>query len=121
MHTRNTMTNVDLYKDDLGAISDSDLYAAVEVFTRVTSPTTDRTQEGYLLDFKGDWSASALRTVAAFANTFGGLLLVGVSEKDGRADQLVGIAIGRGDLKTTIASAIASNISPTPPYEIRDV
>jgi hypothetical protein len=29
-------------------------------------------QEGYLLDFKETWSDSALKTVAAFANTFGG-------------------------------------------------
>jgi predicted HTH transcriptional regulator len=73
------------------------------------------------VDFKASWSDSALRTVAVFPNTFGGLLLVGVSEDDGRADQIVGIAAQRQELKTTIASSIASSISPTPPYEIRDV
>jgi hypothetical protein len=112
---------VDLYKDDLFAVSDPDLYSAVEAFTRVASPASDRMQEGYLLDFKATWSDSALKTVAAFANTFGGLLIVGVSEKDGRAEQLVGIAWQGQELKTSIASAIASNISPTPPYEIRDL
>ncbi|MBZ5725832.1 MAG: ATP-binding protein [Acidobacteriia bacterium] len=116
-----TPVDVDLNKDDLATISDPELYAAVEAFTRATASPTDRTQEGYLLDFKATWSDSALRTVAAFANTFGGLLLVGVSETGGRADQLVGLAAQRQELKTSIASSIASNISPTPPYEIRDV
>ena len=113
--------DVDLYKDDLAAIGDPELYAAVEAFTRVAQPPTDRAQEGYLLDFKATWGDTALKTVVAFANTFGGLLLVGVSEDHGRADQLVGIVSARQEQKTTIASSIASNISPTPPYEIRDV
>lgn len=116
-----TPADIDLYKDDLTAPEDKDLYSAIEVFARIALPQTERMQEGYLLDFKGTWSDSALTTVAAFANTFGGLLLVGVSDKFGRADELVGIASQRHELKTRIASVIASNISPTPPYEIRDV
>jgi hypothetical protein len=113
--------DIDLYKDDLITPADQDLYAAIELFIRMTSPQTERTQEGYLLDFKATWSDSSLRAVAAFANTFGGLLIVGVSDKDGRADEIVGIASKRQELKTSIASAIASNISPTPPYDLRDV
>ena len=113
--------DVDLYTDDLSRFGDPELFAAVEAFTKVNQPPTDRTQEGYLVDFKANWSDSSLRAVAAFANTFGGLLVVGVSDKDGRADQIVGIPSPRQELKTTIASSIASNISPTPPYEIRDV
>ena len=106
--------DIDLYKDDLTAASDADLFTSVEVYAGAA-------QEGYLLDFKAAWSDSALKTVAAFANTFGGLLIVGVSESGGRADQLVGIPSQRQEIKTTIASSIASNISPAPPYEIRDV
>lgn len=45
-----------------------EISAAVEAFTYVSEPTTDRTQEGYLLDFKAPWSDSALKTVVAFAN-----------------------------------------------------
>jgi len=116
-----TPPDIDLYKDDLTTPADQDIYAAIELFTRMASPQTERTQEGYLLDFKALWSDSSLRAVAAFANTFGGLLIVGVSDKDGRADEIVGIASQRQELKTSIASAIASNISPTPPYDIRDV
>ena len=112
---------LDLYRDDLAVYGDPEIFAAVEAFTRVSEPAMERTQEGYLLDFKAAWSDSALKTVAAFANTFGGLLLVGVSEQQGRADQLAGVAAQRQELKTSIASSIASNISPTPPYEVRDL
>jgi hypothetical protein len=112
---------IDLYKDDFAALGDPELFAAVEAFTRVKLPATDRPQEGYLLDFKETWSISGLHAVAAFANTFGGILLVGVREQQGRADQLVGIETQRQELKTSIASSIATNIAPTPAYEIRDV
>jgi hypothetical protein len=114
-------TDIDLYKDDLTALEDKDLYAAIELFTRLASPQPQRMQEGYLLDFKSVWNDTALKAVAAFANTFGGLLLIGVGEKDGRADEIVGVPAQRHELKTGIASSIAANISPTPSYEIRDV
>jgi hypothetical protein len=116
-----TVADIDFYKDDLTAPEDKDLYTAIEVFTRISLPQTERTQEGYLLDFKAIWSDTALKAVAAFANTFGGLLVLGVSDKDGRADELVGIRSQRHELKTRVASMIASNISPSPSYEIRDV
>lgn len=116
-----TPVDIDLYKDDLAAPEDKDLYTAIELFTRMGSPQPERTQEGYLLDFKAIWNDTALKAVAAFANTFGGLLLIGVSDKDGRADEIVGVPSQRHELKTRIASSIASNISPTPSYDIRDV
>jgi hypothetical protein len=116
-----TPVDIDFYKDDLAGPEDKDLYSAVEIFARVALPQAERTQEGYLLDFKAIWNDTALKAVAAFANTFGGILVIGVSEKDGRADDIVGVPSQRHELKTRIASMIASNISPTPPYEIRDV
>ncbi len=107
----------DLYKDDLNQLPGGELYRAIEAFTRVLAPFESRPQENYRLDFKQEWSDGALKTVAAFANTFGGVLIIGVSEKDGRPDCLVGIE-SAGELKTRIASSIASNISPTPSYEV---
>jgi hypothetical protein len=71
-----TVADIDFYKDDLTAPEDKDLYTAIEVFTRISLPQTERTQEGYLLDFKAIWSDTALKAVAAFANTFGGLLVL---------------------------------------------
>jgi hypothetical protein len=110
---------IDLFTDDLRNVSGAELYASVEVFIRVSEETTLRPREGYVLDFKESWNDAAIQTVAAFAHTFGGLLIIGVPEKDGVPEHLTGVAT-RGELKTAIASSIATNISPTPPYEIAE-
>lgn len=109
----------DLYSTDLKTISGSDLYKAISEFIRVDVPRDDRPREGYLLDFKEELSDRFLHSVAAFANTFGGLLIVGVSEDDGRPDKIVGVAT-KGELKTQVASVIASNLFPCPPFEIAE-
>ena len=44
--------DIDLYTNDLTALEDKELYAAVMIFTRMTSLQTERMQESYLLDFK---------------------------------------------------------------------
>jgi hypothetical protein len=109
----------DLYSADLGAISGSELYRAILEFIRLELPLDGRPREGYLLDFKEDLSDRFLHTVAAFANTFGGMLIVGVSEDDGRPNSVVGVATS-GELKTRVASVIASNLFPCPPFEIAE-
>jgi Schlafen, AlbA_2 len=106
-----------LYRVDLQSISGSDLYAGVLGFTRVAEPIENRPVEGYVLDFKEDWNDSALKTIAAFANTFGGLLILGVSETGGRPDKFVGIESAR-ELKTRIAGSIATSLYPSPMFEI---
>ena len=110
---------VDLYQDDFSRLSDAEVLKAVEAFTRVLEPIANRPREGAVLDFKKEWSDSALHTVAGFAHAFGGLMLIGVSERDGRPDELVGVE-ARGELKTSIASAIATNISPAPSIQIAE-
>lgn len=110
---------MDLYKDDFSRLADEDVFKAIEAFTRISEPLAVRPRESFVLDFKEDWSDGALHTVDGFAHTFGGLLIVGVSENDGQPDAIVGVE-GSGELKTRIASSIATNISPTPPYEIAE-
>jgi|SRR5271157_4903541 len=107
----------DLYRIDLQRTSAAQLYAAIEDFTCLKLPLDQRPREGYLLDFKQEWSDSALNTVAAFANTFGGLLLLGVSDKDSRPEDIVGIS-SPGELKTRVASLISANLVPCPSFEI---
>jgi hypothetical protein len=108
----------DLYRLDLQRTPAAQLFAAVEGFTSIKSPPDQRPREGYLLDFKQDWSDSALHTVAGFANTFGGLLILGVSDnKDGVPEDIVGIP-SVGELKTRIGSLISTNLLPCPSFEI---
>jgi hypothetical protein len=110
---------VDLYKDDFSRLSDVEVFQGIEAFTRISEPIAVRPRESFVLDFKEEWGDRALRTVAGFAHTFGGLLIVGVSEKDAQPDKLTGVD-SVGELKTSIASSIATNISPTPSYEIAE-
>jgi len=118
LHSPRNMA-IDLYKDDFSRLADADVFRAIEAFTRISEPIAVRPRESFVLDFKEEWGDRALRTVAGFAHTFGGLLIVVVSEKDAQPDQLVGVE-SVGELKPSIASSIATNISPTPPYEIAE-
>src|SRR6267143_3868618 len=102
---------------NLQTVSSSDLHAAIEAFTRVSESIDNRPREGYVLDFKQDWNDSGLKTVASFANTFGGTLIVGVSELDGRPDKLLGVQCPN-ELKTRIAGSIATSLYPCPSFEI---
>ena len=111
--------SVDLFSADYSRLNDSDLYAAIAEFTRQNLPPRDRTPEGYSVDFKEKWTDRSLRVVAAFANTFGGLIVIGVSEEDGRAKDLVG-EDSKGELRTRLASSIAASISPTPSFDIAE-
>src|ERR1017187_4489088 len=43
----NAGRDLDLFRDDLGAVVASDLHAAVEQFTRISQPPQDRLEEGY--------------------------------------------------------------------------
>ncbi len=110
---------LDLYRDDLNRPSGAELYSGIESFCRISEPIDKRPQEGYLLDFKQEWGEKSLRTVASFANTFGGVLLVGISEENAKPKDIVGIQ-SNSEIKTQIASSIASNVSPTPPYDIAE-
>src|SRR5947207_8031843 len=53
------------------------------------------------------------------ANTFGGLIVIGISEEDGRAKAIEGEP-SSSELKTRLAGSIAANISPTPVYDIAE-
>jgi len=110
---------LDLYRDDLNRPSGTELYSAIESFCRMSEPIDNRPQESYLLDFKQEWGEKSLRTVASFANTFGGLLFVGISEENAKPKEITGIT-SKAEIKTQIASSIASNISPTPRYDIAE-
>jgi Putative DNA-binding domain len=108
-----------LHALNFATAGESELYPAISDFAGVTRDPGDRQQEGYTVDFKEEWGERSLRVVAAFANTFGGIIVVGISERDGRADEIVGVA-AKSEITTQIASSIASNITPTPDYDIAE-
>ena len=104
---------------NLTSIGETELYTAISDFVGAALPAGDRTQEGYTVDFKEEWSDKSLRVIAAFANTFGGVIVIGVSEATGRADEIVGV-LSKNEFTTKIASSIASNISPVPDFDIAE-
>lgn len=59
--------------------------------------------------------------MCAFANTFGGLLFVGVKEENTRPTEIAGVPKSRGDLKTQLANMIQAAVYPRPPFSIHVV
>ncbi|MFZ1006147.1 MAG: ATP-binding protein [Candidatus Sulfotelmatobacter sp.] len=110
---------INLFKDDFTALSGADLYSEIKTFLRLSDTEGSRPQESERLDYKSMWNDSGLKTVAAFANTFGGLLFIGVEEKDMIPVAMPGVT-SSGEEKTRIASSIASIISPTPSFDIAE-
>jgi predicted HTH transcriptional regulator len=101
-----------LFTDDLNALDNDELYLAIAGFAKTQQ------SEGWRHDYTVQWSDLALTKVAAFSNTFGGILIVGVKkEKTDIACELVGVE-SETEYKTRIASAIAANISPVPSYDV---
>ncbi|MGA7342495.1 MAG: ATP-binding protein [Terracidiphilus sp.] len=105
---------MDLFTADLNRLTNDDLYLAIADLAR-TQPG-----ESYRHDFKESWSNDTLKDVAGFANTFGGILVIGVSKGQREVEaRLVGQRSG-SELCTAIASSVATNISPTPSYDVAE-
>jgi hypothetical protein len=105
-----------LYQTNLRSIAGAELFKAMQEFTRIDSPIDSRPREGFLLDFKENLGDQRfLHTVASLANTFRGLVILGVSEHDGRPAGFVGIKTP-GELKTQVASLLASNLFNCPEF-----
>jgi hypothetical protein len=104
----------DLFTVEFNTIENDERYSAIEAFARAQPTESSRH------DFKVIWTNEAIKDVAAFANTFGGILVIGVekNQTDPTA-RLVGVT-SNSELTTGIASAIATNISPTPSYDIME-
>ena len=69
--------------------------------------------EGTYLDYKVDFPNELARTIAAMANTLGGVILIGVEEStDGKPKlPLVGIPLDRG-LAERVTNIVLTNITP---------
>jgi hypothetical protein len=106
--------SINLFTDDLNALGNDELYSAIEEFAKA------QPSEGWRHDYTLVWSDSALMKIAAFSNTFGGVLIVGAKkEPTDAACQLLGVE-SESEYKTRIASSIAANISPVPSYAVSE-
>ncbi len=103
-----------LYLADLDSLTADDL----EAFLALDQPPEVRPKEGRMLDYKSDVNDKFLVTIASFANTDGGLVFVGVTETNLAPEAMVGVAVGRGDLKTQLANKIATGVRPRVNVEI---
>jgi len=78
--------------------------------------------EGFYIDYKRQLSQNNSKTakeISSFANTDGGLLVVGVDEaNDNTADSFLGVDISTHDPKVRIRNIIQSHINPAPDFEI---
>lgn len=102
----------DLFSDDLASLSNDELYLAIERFAKA------QPSEGWRHEYREAWSDAALEDVAAMANTFGGLILIGVKkDKTDTSCEFPGVETEL-EYKTRIASSVAANLAPIPAYQI---
>jgi len=107
----------DLFVDNLNTLD----FPALSDFLGLGNAVDSRPTEGTVLDYKSNDSGDWVEDVAAFANTAGGLLFLGVQsdkQKNNVPVAVVGIAVGNGDLKTRLTAQIASLITPRPDFEV---
>jgi hypothetical protein len=100
-----------LFVDDLTSVTPADLQRAIVQLAK------SGVEEKFRLDFKQKWDAeNQCPDVAALANSYGGLLVIGAT--DDRQHFPGTIAPKNSDLKTQISSQIATRISPVPQFEV---
>ena len=81
-------------------------------FNDVLSFCELKTKENFALDYKEEFPKNLEKTIASFANTYGGLIIIGVEENDGKpVDKPKGIKWERG-LEERVYSITTSNITP---------
>lgn len=81
-------------------------------FEDVVNFCNEQIRESIHLDYKKNFPADLEKTISAFANTMGGLIIIGVEDKDGKPKLPVrGLKYERG-LNERVTNIILSNIYP---------
>jgi hypothetical protein len=109
----------DLYFDDLEDRSYTDEMVLADVQALVRSGQ----REGTVVDYKSDLSEQDNwpQTIAAFANTFGGLIIFGVEGKNDQPRRVTGYDPKGAEIKTKLTSMIVDRIQPRPDFLVRVV
>ena len=108
---------MNLFSADLDSIS----FTGVEDFLAIKAPIGQRPPEGLRIDYKLMEPTDLSDTVAAFANTFGGLLFIGVESHRTKYNfpiSLPGETFVGGDIKARIAGKILSQVTPRPEFSV---
>lgn len=82
--------------------------AADVTFNRVSELVAQGQPESFTLEYKEKFSASLVKSVAAMANTYGGLILVGVTDKKVE-NRIVGVS---EDVITSIVNGCFESLEP---------
>ncbi len=99
----------------------TDLYAADLdrlTFDDVSNFVGIGQEEGTRLDYKDQVPQDLGDVVAAFANTYGGLIVLGVSKRTKTPTTIPGIPKKQADLKTQLTSKIVDTVYPRPLFEV---
>jgi hypothetical protein len=106
----------DLFQMNLDELTFDDILQ----FTGISRPETERPQENVRLDFNEQIPGDLGDVITAFANTYGGLVILGV--KTDKSKQNIPIEIsgiqGKPDIKSTIGNKILSTVYPRPSFSI---
>ena len=97
-----------LFSKNLDQLNLSD----IEEFCVLDLPEDQRPREGLRIDFKSSFPNDLAKFISAFANTTGGIVLIGVIERQGIPQQICGIDLGKSDIKTRITEIAYSTINP---------
>ena len=108
---------MNLFTADLNAL----LVADLEDFLAIKSAEEQRPAEGIKIDYKLKEPSDFPETVAAFANTAGGLVFIGVESK--RLKHNVPVALPGetfigGDIRARITGKIISQVTPRPEFSV---
>jgi hypothetical protein len=87
-------------------------FSDIEAFCSLDSPEEQRPHEGLRIDFKSSFPNDLPKFLVAFANTSGGIILLGVEENQGVPQKIVGVPLGKADIKTRITEIAYSAINP---------
>ncbi|MEW6214609.1 MAG: RNA-binding domain-containing protein [Nitrospirota bacterium] len=106
----------DLFRIDLDDLTFNDILH----FTGILRPEIERPQENVRLDFNEEIPDDLGDVITAFANTYGGLVIIGV--KADKSKQNIPVEIpaiqGKPDIKSTIVNKILSTVYPRPPFSL---
>jgi hypothetical protein len=109
----------DLFFDDIEDRTYTDQMILADLEALVKSGQ----REGSVLDYKSDLSEldNWPQTVAAFANSFGGLIVFGVEGKNDQPRRVTGFDPKGVEIKTKLTSMVIDRIQPRPDFFVRVV